>query len=85
MVVNYRHITPDIVYDCASHRNVLSIGEHAYLETAFGEGDMQEENKGVHSSDYYFGYLHPCCHLHFEKRVPRATKKRVKVREEGQR
>jgi len=76
MVVNYCHITPNIVYGCVSHRNVLSIGEHAYLETAFGECDVQEENKGVHSSDYNFGYLHPCYPLHFEKRVPHATKKR---------
>jgi hypothetical protein len=67
MVVNYCHITPEIVYGCISHRNVLSIGEHAHLETAFGECDMQEANKGLHSLDYNFGYLHPSYQLHFEE------------------
>jgi hypothetical protein len=67
MVVNYRHITPAIMYGCVSHRNVLRIGEHAHLETAFCERDMQEANKGLHSFDYNFGYLHPSPQLHFEE------------------
>ena len=74
MVVNYCHITPDIVYGCISHRNVLSIGEHAHLETAFNECDMQEANKGSHSLDYNFGYLHPSYRHHFEERMSHAIK-----------
>jgi hypothetical protein len=77
MVVNYRHITRDIVYGCVLHRNVLSIGEHAQLETAFGKCDMQEASKGLHSLDYNFGYVHLGHHLHFEERLSHATKKRM--------
>jgi hypothetical protein len=76
MVVNYRHITRDIVYGCVSHRNFLSIGEHAHqVETTFGERDMQEASKDLHSQDYNFGYVHLSHHLHFEERVSHATKK----------
>ena len=66
MVVNYRHITPDIVYGCASYRNILSIGEHVHLDPAFGDCEMQEANKGLHSLDYNAGNLHPNHHLRLE-------------------
>lgn len=74
MVVNYRHITREIVYGCVSHRNVLSIGEHTHLETAFSECDMWEANKGLHSLGYNFGYLDPSHHLHFQERNQRMSR-----------
>ena len=76
MVVNY-HITPDIVYGCVLHRYLLSIGEHTHLDAAaFGEFDMQEANKGLHSVDYYFGYPYSTHRLQFEDRLSHAIKER---------
>ena len=63
MVVNYCHITANIVYGCVSYRNVLSIGEHVYLEIAFGVCDIQAAKKGLHFLEYHFGFLHPNHHL----------------------
>ena len=40
MVVNYCHITPDIVYGCVLYRDIMSIGEYVRLDAAFGERDM---------------------------------------------
>ena len=81
MVVNYRHTTREIMYGCVSHRNILSIGEHTHLETAFSEGDMREANKGLHSLGYNFGYLDPSHHLHFQERMSRAMNKKMSKRE----
>jgi len=77
MVVNYCHITPEIVYGCVSHRNVLSIGKHPHLETAFRECDMQEATRGLHSLNYNIGSLHPGHQLHFEERLSHAINKRM--------
>jgi hypothetical protein len=76
IVVNYYHIAPNILYGCVSHRKVLSIGEHAHLESSSGECDMQEAKKGLHSLDYHFGYLHPSHHFHFEGWLSYAIKQR---------
>ena len=74
MVMNYCHITPNIVYGCVSYHNVLSIGEHMHLVTTFVDYDMQEANKGLHYLDGY-PHLENCNSLYNKEGLSKRTGK----------